>query len=243
MVTPERWEQVKAVLDGALETGPAERAAFVAAACSEDPELRAEVESLLAFEEESEAFIEEPLFGRFSGGPEGLAEGQRVGPYQVVREIGQGGMGEVYLAVRADEEFDRQVALKLVGMGSAATIVRRFRAERQILAHLDHPNIAKLLDGGTTEDGRPYFVMDFVEGRPIDEYAVGLSLRERLALFREVCAAVHFAHQNLVVHRDLKPGNILVTADGVPSCWTSGSPSCSIPGRLIPGFQSSGCGP
>jgi tetratricopeptide (TPR) repeat protein len=243
MVTPERWEQVKAVLDDALETGPAERAAFVAAACGEDPELRAEVESLLAFEEESEAFIEEPLFGRFSGGPEGLVAGQRVGPYQVVREIGQGGMGAVYLAVRADEEFDRQVALKLVGVGSAATIVRRFRAERQILAHLDHPNIAKLLDGGTTEDGRPYFVMDFVEGRPIDEYAVGLSLRERLALFREVCAAVHFAHQNLVVHRDLKPGNILVTADGVPKLLDFGIAKLLDPGQTDPGLSELGLRP
>jgi len=242
-VTPERWIEVKAVLDGALDTGSAERAAFVAAACGEDPELRAEVESLLAFEEESEAFIEEPLFGRFSGGPEELVAGQRVGPYQVVREIGQGGMGAVYLAVRADEEFDRQVALKLVGMGSAATIVRRFRAERQILAHLDHPNIAKLLDGGTTEDGRPYFVMDFVEGRPIDEYAVGLSLRERLALFREVCAAVHFAHQNLVVHRDLKPGNILVTADGVPKLLDFGIAKLLDPGQTDPGLSELGLRP
>lgn len=242
-MTPERWEQVKAVLDGALETGPAERAAFVAAACGEDPELRAEVESLLAFEEESEVFIEEPLFGRFSCGPEGLVAGQRIGPYQVVREIGQGGMGTVYLAVRADEEFDRQVALKLVGMGSAATIVRRFRAERQILAHLDHPNISKLLDGGTTEDGRPYFVMDFVEGRPIDEYAVGLSLRERLALFREVCAAVHFAHQNLVVHRDLKPGNILVTADGVSKLLDFGIAKLLDPGQTDPGLSELGLRP
>ena len=120
MVTPERWGQVKAVLDGALETGPAERAAFVAAACGEDAELRAEVESLLAFEEESEAFIEEPLFGRFAGGPEGLTAGQRIGPYRVVREIGRGGMGAVYLAVRADEEFDQQVALKLVGIAASA---------------------------------------------------------------------------------------------------------------------------
>jgi eukaryotic-like serine/threonine-protein kinase len=243
MVTPERWGQVKALLDGALEKGSAERLAFVAAACGEDPELQAEVESLLAFEEGSEAFIEEPLFGRSNGGPEGLAEGQRVGPYRVVREIGRGGMGTVYLAVRADEEFEQRVALKLVGMGSAAQIVRRFRAERQILAHLDHPNIARLLDGGTAEDGRPYFVMDFVEGRPIDEYAGELPLRERLALFREVCAAVHFAHQNLVVHRDLKPGNILVTADGVPKLLDFGIAKLLDPGQTDPGLSELGLRP
>jgi len=215
-VTPELWGQVKAVLDGALDAGPAERLALVAASCGDDEELRREVESLLRFEAESETFIEEPLFGRFSGQPQGLAVGQRVGPYQVVREIGRGGMGAVYLAARADEEFEKQVALKLVGAGTAEEIVRRFRAERKILARLEHPNIATLLDGGSTDDGRPYFVMELVTGRPIDEVCAGLPLRVRLELFREVCAAVHFAHQNLVVHRDLKPGNILVTADGIP---------------------------
>jgi eukaryotic-like serine/threonine-protein kinase len=215
-LTPERWQQVTEILDGALDRPPGERPAFLAAACGDDGELREEVESLLRFESGSDLFIEEPLFGRFDGDRDGLAEGERVGPYRVVREIGQGGMGAVYLAVRADEEFEKRVALKLVDLGTAAEIVRRFRAERQILAHLDHPNIAKLLDGGTTQDGRPYFVMEYVEGRPIDEVCAVLPLRERLALFREVCAAVHFAHQNLVVHRDLKPGNILVTADGAP---------------------------
>jgi serine/threonine-protein kinase len=215
-VTPERWRQVKTVLDGALEAQPEERGAFLAAACGGDGELHREVESLLEFEAESETFIEEPLFGRFDGRPVGLAADRRVGSYRVVREIGRGGMGAVYLAVRADEEFDRQVALKVIGRGTAEEIVRRFRAERQILAHLDHPNIAKLLDGGTTEEGQLYFVMELVAGRPIDEVCAGLPLRERLALFREVCGAVHFAHQNLIVHRDLKPGNILVTADGIP---------------------------
>ncbi|MBW8877621.1 MAG: serine/threonine protein kinase [Acidobacteria bacterium] len=242
-MTAERWGQVKAVLDGALETGPDERAAFVATACGGDSELRAEVESLLTYETESEGFIEEPLFGRFTGRSQGLEAGQRVGPYRVVREIGRGGMGAVYLAVRADEEFDRRVALKLVGLGSAAEIVRRFRAERQILAHLDHPNIAKLLDGGTAEDGRPYFVMEYVEGRPIDEHAGKLPLRERLALFREVCAAVHFAHQNLVVHRDLKPANVLVTGDGVPKLLDFGIAKLLDPGRTDPGLSELGLRP
>jgi serine/threonine-protein kinase len=242
MVTAERWGLVKSVLDGALEKVPGERTAFVAAACGEDSELRAEVESLLAFEEGSAGFIEEPLFGRFTGGP-GLEEGQRVGPYRVVREIGRGGMGAVYLAVRADEEFDQRVALKLVGTGSAAEIVRRFRAERQILAHLDPPKIAKLLDGGTAEDGRPYFVMEYVEGRPIDEVAGSLPLRERLALFREVCAAVHFAHQNLVVHRDLKPANVLVTAEGVPKLLDFGIAKLLDPEGTDPGLSELGLRP
>jgi serine/threonine-protein kinase len=240
-VTPERWGQVNAVLEGALERPPEERAPFMAAACDGDGELRAEVESLLEFEAESETFIEQPLFGRFT--EEGLAEGQRVGPYQVVREIGRGGMGAVYLAVRADEEFDHRVALKLVGQGTAKEIVRRFRAERQILAHLDHPNIAKLFDGGTTEDGRPYFVMEYVEGRPIDEACQGLPLRQRLAMFREVCAAVHFAHQNLVVHRDLKPGNILVTADGAPKLLDFGIAKLLDPGHGDPGMSELGLRP
>jgi eukaryotic-like serine/threonine-protein kinase len=158
-LTPERWQHVTKILDGALDTAPAERQSFVTAACGSDGELREEVESLLLFETGSDLFIEEPLFGRFNGHRDGLGEGERVGAYRVIREIGQGGMGAVYLAVRADEEFEKRVALKVVGgvvgLGTAAEIIRRFRAERQILAHLDHPNIAKLLDGGTTQDGRP----------------------------------------------------------------------------------------
>jgi len=142
---------------------------------------------------------------------------RRIGPYKLIREIGRGGMGTVYLAVRADDEFQKRVAIKIVkrGMDSDA-IVRRFRRERQILAYLDHPNIARLLDGGTTEDHLPYFVMEYVEGLRLYEYADThkLNTAERLKLFQTVCSAVHYAHQNLIVHRDLKPGNILVTADG-----------------------------
>ena len=137
----------------------------------------------------------------------------------MLREIGHGGMGQVYLAVRADDEYKKRVALKIVkrGMGTQ-NIVRRFRNERQILAGLDHPNIAKLLDGGTTEDGLPYFVMEYVEGKPITDYCDDrkLSTVERLKLFRQVCAAIQYAHQNLVVHRDIKPSNILVTDEGIP---------------------------
>ena len=145
-------------------------------------------------------------------------EGRRIGPYRIERLLGRGGMGAVYLAVRIDE-FEKHVALKILKRGmNTAAIARRFRHERQILAHLDHPNIAKLLDGGTTEDGVPYFVMEYVEGENIDRYCDRhrLTVRQRLELFRKVCSAVHLAHQNLVVHRDLKPGNILVGTDGEP---------------------------
>ena len=142
-----------------------------------------------------------------------------IGPYRIIRRIGQGGMGAVYLAARADDQYQKQVAIKLVrtGMGSDF-VVRRFRNERQILASLDHPNIARLLDGGTTADGWPYFVMDYIEGKPINQYCDDqkLSTAERLKLFQKVCSAVHYAHQNLVIHRDIKPGNILVTSDGTP---------------------------
>src|SRR5262245_26337430 len=134
-----------------------------------------------------------------------------IGPYQIIRPMGQGGMGSVYLAIRADREFKKHVALKVIrkGMGSEE-IVSRFRKERQILAALEHPNIARLLDGGTTEDGLPYFVMEYIQGRPLSEYcdALKLATNERLKLFQSVCAAVQYAHQNLIVHRDLKPANI-----------------------------------
>ena len=144
---------------------------------------------------------------------------RRVGPYRLLRELGHGGMGTVYLAVRADEHFHKRVALKVVrgGAGSEA-VVRYFKRERQILAGLDHPNIAKLLDGGTTDDGLPYFVMEYVEGQRIDTYCNEhrLPIVERLRLFQVVCAAVQYAHRNLIVHRDLKPGNIIVSPDGVP---------------------------
>ena len=143
----------------------------------------------------------------------------RIGPYQVLRRLGEGGMGSVFLAVRADQEFRKYVAIKVIRKGmDSSEIVSRFRRERQILAGLDHPNIAKLFDGGTTDDGLPYFVMEYVQGRPLHEYcdSHGLTVRERLFLFRSICSAVQYAHQNLVIHRDLKPLNILVTADGAP---------------------------
>lgn len=163
--------------------------------------------------------VPEETFDLSKGPKEQPAEGDAlfIGPYRLLQPMGQGGMGSVYLAVRADREFTKHVALKVIrkGMGSD-DIVSRFRKERQILAALEHPNIARLLDGGTTEDGLPYFVMEYIQGRPLTEYcdALKLTTSERLKLFQSVCAAVQYAHQNLIVHRDLKPANILVTGDG-----------------------------
>jgi non-specific serine/threonine protein kinase/serine/threonine-protein kinase len=148
-----------------------------------------------------------------------LLQESNIGPYRIIRRIGQGGMGAVYLGARDDDQFKRQVAIKLIRRGMDSDFVlRRFRNERQILASLNHPNIAQLLDGGTTEDGRPYFVMEYIEGKPLTEYADEhrLATAERLKLFVQVCSAIHYAHQNLVIHRDIKPSNILVTADGTP---------------------------
>ncbi|HJQ69482.1 MAG TPA: protein kinase [Blastocatellia bacterium] len=156
-----------------------------------------------------------------------------IGPYKIIRRIGQGGMGSVYLAARADDQYQKQVAIKLVrtGMGSEF-IVRRFIGERQILASLDHPYIARLLDGGTTADGSPYFVMEYIEGKPINQYCDDhrLTTAERLKLFQKVCAAVHYAHQNLVIHRDIKPSNILVTQDGTPKLLDFGIAKLLNPG-------------
>jgi tetratricopeptide (TPR) repeat protein len=148
-----------------------------------------------------------------------LSSGQRLDRYRIVREIGRGGMGAVYLAERADEQYQKRVAIKLIKRGmDTDSVLRHFRNERQILANFDHPNIARLFDGGTTEDGLPYFVMEYVEGIPIDKYchAHGLSIIDRLKLFREACAAIIYAHRHTVIHRDIKPSNILVTSEGMP---------------------------
>jgi serine/threonine protein kinase len=219
----EQYQQVKQVFNRALGLSPDERPAFLDQAVGDQPALRSAVEKLLAAHDCADSFIETPAF-EFAAEwliPEAsaLVEGERIGPYRMVREIGRGGMGAVYLAERADDQYRKQVAIKLVRRGlDTAEILRRFLAERQILANLDHPNIARLLDGSTTEDGLPYIAMEYVEGLPLVDYCDrhALAITERLKLFRTVCSAVHYAHQNLVIHRDLKPGNILVTTDGVP---------------------------
>ncbi len=218
----ERWKQVREVLDKAINVSPAELPAFLDRACPEDPELRAEVESLLQSHlEAGTGFLEgAPIDLNAHPTPESKPRvGRRVGVYQILEQIGEGGMGEVYRAIRADGQYDKEVAIKFVRAGLDSTsVVERFRHERQVLASLDHPNIARLFDGGTTEDGIPYLVMELIEGTPIDEYcdANQLSVTERLRLFLQVCSAIQYAHQRLVIHRDIKPGNILVTKDGVP---------------------------
>lgn len=220
-MTPERWEQISAIMEGALAFEGEKRREYLAEACTGDSELRAEVESLLASHEQAGSHF---LNTEASAAP-ALARsnrtcaGDRIGPYLIEKLIGNGGMGEVFAAVRADGQFEKRVALKLVRGGySSDYVLARFRTERQILASLGHPNIAQLLDGGTTEDGIPYLVMELVEGVPIDSYCdqQSLNVTERLLLFRQVCNAVQYAHQHLVIHRDIKPSNIFVTNDGVP---------------------------
>ncbi len=213
-----RWREVDRVFAAALERSAAERGAFLAAACAGDSELRREVESLLAADERIGDFLERPAGELLGVLPLG-GDGGRVGPYRLLRRIGSGGMGAVYLARRDDEQYERLVAVKVLRWGLDSPEARhRFLAERQILARLEHPDIARLYDGGTTEEGRPYLVMELVEGLPVDVYCDRhrLTVDQRLDLFRRICGAVQYAHQNLLVHRDLKPANILVTAAGEP---------------------------
>jgi serine/threonine protein kinase len=211
-----RPPEARDVLADALELPPAARAAFLERACGSHAGLLAEVTSLLRAYEQSGQFLSHP------GEIPGLAEtdrrtGLQIGVYRLRSVLGSGGMGTVYLADRTDDAYVKQVAIKLVnpGMGTEE-ILRRFRIERQVLANLEHPNIARLLDGGAIEGGMPYLIMEYVDGLPIDRYCDtrNLGVRERLRLYGEVCAAVSYAHRNLVVHRDLKPTNILVTTHG-----------------------------
>jgi non-specific serine/threonine protein kinase/serine/threonine-protein kinase len=215
---------VRQILEQALEVSPDRRSVYLEEVCAGDKVLRREVEALIAADQQAgTGFLAGSAVEASSilAAPEELVSlaGTRIGPYQIVEEIGQGGMGTVYRAVRADDQYRKEVAIKVVrgGLGDEFRL-HRFLSERQILANLDHANIARLLDGGATEDGRPYVVMEYVEGRPIDEYCDQgkLPVPERLKLFRTVCSAVAYAHQRLVIHRDIKPVNILVTKDGDP---------------------------
>jgi len=209
---PGRYQRLQELFETALERSGAERQAFVHSASASDPDLGDELAELLASHEEAGSFLEADAAALAP--PLG-----RIGPYELLRELGHGGMGTVYLAARADDEYRQTVALKLIRRGmDTDLVVSRFRNERQILASLHHPNIAALLDGGTTPGGNPYLVMEYVDGQPIDRYCETrrLPIRERLELFLPVCRAVQHAHASLVVHRDLKPGNILVTGDGQP---------------------------
>jgi non-specific serine/threonine protein kinase/serine/threonine-protein kinase len=218
-MTPERFQQIRLLFERTLELPPEERAAFLEQASTDDLDLRNQVQRMLIFDEKGESPIDRPAVAAALGFADvdlSNLRGRRIGPYLIEDQIGFGGMGVVYRASRVDSTFQKQVAIKLLHSIVGAEIMRHFQQERQILASLDHPNIARLLDGGRTEDGLPYFVMEYVDGKPIDAYCDGnkLNIDQRLALFRTVCGAVQYAHQNLVVHRDLKPSNILVTADG-----------------------------
>src|ERR1700722_11658879 len=216
---PEKWDQVKELFALALERDPEERTSFLCQACAGDDSLRAEIESLLSSFDGAPAFLEDcPAEDLLSAQSRGIA-GKKIGAYRVIREIGQGGMALVYLGERDDENYRKQVAIKMVKPGiDTEQVLQRFRNERQTLAALDHSNIVKLLDGGSSEDGSPYLVMEYVEGLPIDQYcdANQLSIDERLRIFQKVCSAVQYAHEKRVIHRDLKPANILIAQGAVP---------------------------
>ena len=212
------WQRIEELFLAAIDLPSAEREAFLDRECEFDIELRQEAEALLAADDSSgqsiATILEDTAASLFD-----RDAGKRFGPYQVVREIGRGGMGAVYLALRADHAFERRVAIKVVKRGvDTDAVLGRFRHERRILAGLDHPYIARLIDGGTSGDDRPYFVMEYVEGKPIQEFCQGrsLTIRDRCELFRRVCEPVAYAHRNLVIHRDLKPANILVAGEGSP---------------------------
>lgn len=233
------WEQVKQVVDAVLDLPPQARVAFLNQACPETA-IRRYVESLVFSFEQADQFLNEPAAIRYAEAvapDETSWTGRRVGPYQIVKEIGQGGMGSVYLAVRADDQYRKEVAIKVVRGGfDNALSLTRFKAERQILADLEHPNVARLLEGGSTEDGQPYFVMEYIQGQPLDRYCDEhkLSVSERLEIFRTACSAIQYAHQKLVVHRDIKPSNILVTREGVPKLLDFGIAKILGPNSGIP---------
>jgi serine/threonine protein kinase/tetratricopeptide (TPR) repeat protein len=225
-MTSERWQKIEEVFQTLADRSPDERARYLTQFCAGDDELRREVESLLAQDdhgaEDYDTFIEEPIKGAahiLAADSERDLVGTMLGPYRVTELLGSGGMGVVYAAARDDEMFQQQVAIKVVKRGmDTRYLLKRFNRERRILAGLEHPNIARMIDGGVTEDGLPYFVMEYVEGgHPITDYCAEhqLSIPDRIRLFRQVCDAVQYAHRKLIVHRDIKPGNILVNRDGL----------------------------
>ena len=219
-MTPEELSRIRGIYEQALPMSSAAREDFVRRECQDNNSIRAEVERLLIAHESIPDWLNRPVLGaarNFAPLDRAPLEGRHLSGYKLIREIGRGGMGSVYLAERSDEMFHRQAAVKLVlpQMGTS-DIMARFQQEREILASLDHPAIAKLLDAGVTDEGWPYFVMEYVEGLPIDRWCdeQKLNTGKRIELFRRVIDAVSYAHRHLVVHRDLKPGNIFVTNEG-----------------------------
>jgi eukaryotic-like serine/threonine-protein kinase len=217
----DRWSLIEEIFQGALEQPPAERKQYVEKACENDKDLLPEIESLLESDTDAESVLRALIADDLKEAAQtsGLSEiGLQLGPYHLVRELDSGGMGIVYLAVRSDDHYFQVVAIKMIRKGhDSPELVHRFRTERQILATLNHPGIGTILDGGETKDGRPYIVMEYVEGQPITlaSKSRSLSIRQRIELFRSVCSAVHYAHQKLIIHRDIKPSNVMVTPDGM----------------------------
>ena len=218
-MNPSEWQQIKEIFNAAIDLPEAERAKFLEKC---DEITLEKVKNLLKANEDADDFIVESAFADVGFAEENEADlyiGKQIDDYKILKEIGAGGMGTVYLASRSDETFDKKVAIKLIKRGmDTSAILKRFVMERKILASLENPNIATLIDGGSTADGLPYLVMEYIEGEPINKFCDShqFSIEERLELFRKVCAAISYAHQNLVVHRDIKPSNILVTTDGTP---------------------------
>ncbi len=220
-LAPERWQQMQDLFYAAIELPAAERPRFLAQQCGDDVDLHRRTKGLLEASDKAEGRFEDVIRHTLALAADELGSEvpKKIGSYRVLRELGRGGLSTVYLGERDDDQFRMQVAIKVVRRGmDTEDILNRLRQERQILASLDHPNISRLLDGGTTAEGLPFFVMEYIDGLPIDRFCDrhGLSVVARLDLFRLVCSAVHYAHQNLIIHRDLKPSNILVTREGVP---------------------------
>ena len=218
----ERWHRIEALFEQALELQEPDRSDFIAGACGSDLQLRSELSALLANATTAGVSLRDAVVAeakRLADDSVTSHLGRRIGPFRLTKKIGEGGMGAVYLAERDDAQFAHRVAIKILTHAIGSTeAVARFRDERQILAALEHPNIVRLLDGGSTEDDLPYLVMEYIEGQTIKDYAEqqGLPVRARVKLIRQVCSALQYAHQNLVVHRDIKPSNVLVDAAGTP---------------------------
>jgi tetratricopeptide (TPR) repeat protein len=242
----DRWQKVEEVLSGAIELPEGRQEDYIKERCSDDPSLFSEVAELLEAHRKASTFIEHPAAQGFpKDWPDGLI-GSQFGAYKLLERIGEGGMGAVYRAERSDGQFTQEVAVKVVrpGLGNQE-LLRRLRGERQILASLSHPNIARLLDGGITFDGQPYVVMEFIPGAPIVSYCdrEKLDIGQRLQLFQEICSAVSYAHQRLVVHRDIKPANILVTKEGTPTLLDFGIAKIVDPTGLDSGQTLTGLNP
>ncbi len=219
-LTPERWRTTEEIFVAAWDVPAAERDRFLEERCAGDDKLLADVRALLAANEQLKVW-EAPAEEK-----PGMQPGRRIGPFELERLIGRGGMGAVYLAHRVDGQFEQKVAIKLIGLPFEIESFReRFRRERQILAGLNHPNITRLLDGGVTPDGELFLAMEYVNGVPLVEYCQqpGRSMTERLRIFRQICGAVQYAHQNLIIHRDIKPSNILVDQEGRPTLLDFGT--------------------